>query len=310
MLTLLRQTAYDIIYSLLTDGRNYRPFVVDAISDSFLGSALSFLCAVARAKEKHGKDSDDWYKRYFLSSDKNKMDIATNAGMNLKTVTNIHQNSKKETVLREAGRHYDHIKRVIEELLDNATNESIKVDLTIEVDGKLVRLTTSEAMVVLSALAVKRASLRGSAWSMVGKRIEKPLMNTLCQIFEVPVSHRQTKSKSGATSHRRVEREVDYFLVGDREVRCEVKLMGRGNPESADATFARRSNVFIADKLSATNRQQLDENGVLWVELHSGRRFEQFYNVLTQLGVPHGRDVSQVNSEVVKEAIDRALVNF
>jgi len=29
--------------------------------------------------------------------------------------------------------------------------------------------------------------------------------------------------------------------------------MGRGNPESADAIFARESNVFVADKLNGLN---------------------------------------------------------
>ena len=36
--------------------------------------------------------------------------------------------------------------------------------------------------------------------------------------------------------------------------RCEVKLMGRGNPESADAVHARSSQVFVADKLSDLNK--------------------------------------------------------
>ncbi len=45
--------------------------------------------------------------------------------------------------------------------------------------------------------------------------------------------------------------------------------MGRGNPESADAVIARDSRIFVADKLSDTNKAQLNSLKVEWVELHS-----------------------------------------
>ena len=67
-----------------------------------------------------------------------------------------------------------------------------------------------------------------------------------------------------------VVREVDFDLKnGNEKFRCEVKLMGKGNPESADAVIARDSKVFVADKLSDLNKEQLDERGVEWVELRS-----------------------------------------
>ena len=49
------------------------------------------------------------------------------------------------------------------------------------------------------------------------------------------------------------EREIDFYLVeGTNNHKCEVKLMGKGNHESADAVIARDSKVFVADKLSET----------------------------------------------------------
>lgn len=48
---------------------------------------------------------------------------------------------------------------------------------------------------------------------------------------------------------------------------CEVKLMGKGNPESADAVIARDNRVFVADKLSDLNKSQLTSLGLEWVEL-------------------------------------------
>ena len=57
-------------------------------------------------------------------------------------------------------------------------------------------------------------------------------------------------------------REVDFYLINDDKFyRCEVKLMGKGNPESADAIFARESSIFVADKLSDLNFKGLEVEG-------------------------------------------------
>jgi hypothetical protein len=61
--------------------------------------------------------------------------------------------------------------------------------------------------------------------------------------------------------------------------------MGRGNPESADAVIARDSKVFIADKLSDTNKRQLNTLKIEWVELHEG--YQRFEKVLSNLKIPH-----------------------
>ena len=38
--------------------------------------------------------------------------------------------------------------------------------------------------------------------------------------------------------------------------------MGKGNPESADATIARDSDIFVADTLSEQNWNQLAARGI------------------------------------------------
>jgi len=135
---------------------------------------------------------------------------------------------------------------------------------------------------VINALAVKRAAIRGSAWSTAGKKVEKLLMIALCQLFNVPPEHFTQKQKPKS------KREVDFYLTnGDKKYRCEVKLMGAGNPESADAIFARESNVFVADKLSDANKEQAEEADIKWVELRSPNGYKRFTEVLTQLGIPH-----------------------
>lgn len=74
--------------------------------------------------------------------------------------------------------------------------------------------------------------------------------------------------------------------------------MGRGNPESADAVIARDSKVFVADKLSDTNKKQLNSLKVEWVELRSDGGFERFDTVLKNLKIPHTKLPSNIDKEL------------
>jgi hypothetical protein len=78
--------------------------------------------------------------------------------------------------------------------------------------------------------------------------------------------------------------------------RCEVKLMGQGNPESADAIFARETNVFVADKLSDQNKNQADQLGVNWIELHSENGYIRFGDILQKLNIPHNKLSGNIDS--------------
>ena len=108
-------------------------------------------------------------------------------------------------------------------------------------------------------------------------------MKTLCLLYEVPEAHYDL---TGLTDS---QREVDFYLIGRDQTRyrCEVKLMGKGNPESADAIFARESQVFVADKLSDLNKQQADKLKVKWIELRSPNGYQKFKTILDELDVPN-----------------------
>jgi hypothetical protein len=96
-------------------------------------------------------------------------------------------------------------------------------------------------------------------------------------------------------------REVDFYLIGNNEKelhRCEVKLMGKGNPESADAVIARDSKVFIADKLSDLNKQQLSQRGVEWVELRNVNGLKKFTSVLNNLDIPYKDFAGNVDEQL------------
>lgn len=158
-------------------------------------------------------------------------------------------------------------------------------------------MNINESLLVINTLAVKRAELSGGAWSTAGKSVEKKLMLVLCKLFDVPEKHfDQTRSPKSM-------REVDFYLIcGDKNYRCEVKLMGKGNPESADAIFARESNVFVADKLSDLNKHQADILNVQWVELRSNNGYRRFENVLKALGIPYS--LPDMN---IEERLDKIL---
>lgn len=85
-----------------------------------------------------------------------------------------------------------------------------------------------------------------------------------------------------------VDREIDFYLKnGDHNYKCEVKLMGQGNPESADAIIARESNLFVADTLSQQNKNQCDQLGVSWVALRDENGFRRFKLALEKFNIPH-----------------------
>ncbi len=64
--------------------------------------------------------------------------------------------------------------------------------------------------------------------------------------------------------------------------------MGKGNPESADATIARDSNIFIADTLSEQNCAQLSSRGVEYLVLRNNKSsINDFVKILDKLNIPH-----------------------
>jgi hypothetical protein len=113
-------------------------------------------------------------------------------------------------------------------------------------------------------------------------------MQALCQLHKVPQENYSLRINDEEVHNIDFQREVDFYLKSGTSVhKCEIKLMGRGNPESADAVIARDSKVFIADKLSETNKKQLDSLNIQWVELRNNSRFQRFASVLEKLNIPH-----------------------
>ena len=273
-------TKKNILRNLIM-GRDYRGDIVKIIDDIFLNYCIEFFKRVISAKLIDTDITADWYKKEFLNPDLDKREIAINSGLNIKTISNIYNTSKKEVVIEASEENYERLYNVIEELVKN--DEQLDIKLTIKFKDVSVDLTINESLIVINTLAVKRAEIRGGAWSTVGKQIEKPLMITLCKLYNV--KHEYIDQTDNPESFR----EVDFYILSadSKKLRCEVKLMGKGNPESADAIFAREPDIFIADKMSDKNKTQSDKLGVRWVELRAEKGYARFANVLSELNVPY-----------------------
>ena len=205
--------------------------------------------------------------------------------------------STREIVIDASDEHYDLLYESIKNLVD--TEHDLELTLTIKFKGVSVDLNVSESLIVINTLAVKRAAIRGGSWSTAGKRVEKPLMQTLCKLYGVSDKNYALKIKGKELEEDEFEREIDFYLIeGKNQYKCEVKLMGIGNPESADAVIARASKVFVADKLSNTNKKQLTSLNTEWVELRSENGFKRFEGVLKNLKIPYTKSPSNVDKEL------------
>ncbi len=178
--------------------------------------------------------------------------------------------------------------------------KDFEVKLSIKFKDVSVDLTVAESLTVINTIAVKRAEIRGGMWSTVGKQVEKPLMTTLCMLFNVPFEyHTQDENPESF-------REVDFYVLSKdgKKLRTEVKLMGKGNPESADAIFAREPAIFLADKLSDKNKQQAEMLNVQWIELRNNGGYMRFQEALNTLNVPNysfNGDLNTRLNEILKQ---------
>lgn len=295
-MTITEQVVKNIIRKLLK-GEDYRIEVVTLINAEFLQFAVDFFKKIIDAKLKNKGITVDWYKKEFLNPDLPARDIAINSGLNEKTIHNMFNSSTKEIVIDASNEHYDTLYEAIKNLVD--TEHDLDLTLTVKFKGVSVDLNVSESLIVINTLAVKRSALRGGLWSTAGKRVEKPLMQTLCKLYGVSNKNYALRIKGKEIKEDDFEREIDFYLIEDKnQYKCEVKLMGRGNPESADAVIARDSKVFVADKLSDANKKQLNSLRVGWVELRSNGGFRRFDNVLKNLKIPHAKLPDNIDKEL------------
>jgi len=301
-MTLTEQVTKNIVRKLI-NGDDYRIEIVTLINAEFLQFAIDFFKQVAEAKLNNQDIDIDWYKKEMLSLELSTEEIAINSGLNKKTITNMYKSGTREIVIDASYEHYDTLYKAIDDL---TKVEDLNLSLQIKFNKVSVELDINESLIVINTLAVKRAALRGGLWSTAGKQTEGPLMITLCKLYNVPDENYRIKPRAKRVKKGDVNREIDFYLSNaDTEYKCEVKLMGKGNPESADAVIARDTNVFVADKLSDQNKSQLKQLNVEWVEMRNKIGFKKFETVLGNLGIPHSElgavDIEKRMDEIFNE---------
>ncbi len=296
MMTLTDVVIKKIIRRLI-NSQDYRVEIVTLINAEFLQYAVDFFRRVVEAKLRNQTVTTDWYKAEFLNPNMSSDELIINSGLNKKTISNMYNSARREIVLEATIEHYEQLYEAINNLVEQGND--IDITLTIKLRGVSVELNINESLIVINTLAVKRAELRGGAWSAAGKQVEKKLMQVLCKLYSVPSENYEFTGLSNE------KREVDFYLIeSENRYLCEVKLMGKGNPESADVTIARDSDIFIADKLSDLNKQQFTERGVRWIELRSPNGYKKFEVILQELRIPNNQfqgDVNQRLEEILNE---------
>ncbi len=295
-MTLKDQVVKNIVSRVLCS-KDYRIEIVNLINAEFLQFAVDFFKKVCEAKLNSKTITIDWYKNTFLSKNLPSDEIAINSGLNKKTISNMHRSATKQIVIDASNEHFETLRESIQVLIDNEPD--IDLTLTIKFKGVSVDLNINESLIVINTLAVKRAALRGGAWSTAGKRAEKYLMLALCKLYKVPEKNYKAEHFV-KNKELDVDREIDFYLIDDnkKEYKCEVKLMGQGNPESADAIIARDSSLFVADTLSQQNKNQCDQLDICWVACRDNEGYKRFSMALKKFGIPFTDFKGDINTEL------------
>lgn len=283
---LARKLVIKEVIKKLIKSQNYRTVTQKEINNKFLTYCLDFFQKIVSAKLSNTEITEDWYKENFvMNEDLKPEDRAICAGINKKTINNYFNSGKKEIVVSASEDNYEMLVDSISHLIDE--NNELDLTLSIKFNNVSVDLNLNESLVVITSLAVKRAAITGGAYSAIGKNVEGPLMLTLCKLYDIPsANYSMFIEGGGRASYGEFDREIDFFLIeGDNTYKCEVKLMGKGNPEVADAVIARESNIFVADELSDTNTAQLDSLGVYWTSLRRENGFLRFEETLKSLRI-------------------------
>ena len=293
-MTITEQIVKNIITRVIKS-EDYRIEIVNLINAEFLQFSVDFFKKIVTAKLNSEDITIDWYRKCFISDNLSSEEIAINAGLNKKTISDMY-GSATRSIVEASNEHFESLYQSIQTLVE--IEKEVDLTLTIKLKGVSVDLNVSESLIVINTLAVKRAALRGGLWSTAGKSAEKYLMLTLCKLFKVPESNYDAKHFV-KDKGKKVDREIDFYLLGrNNKYLCEVKLMGKGNPESADAIIARNTDVFIADTLSQQNKNQCDELGIHWIALRDVNGFRKFKSILEQLEIPHSNYTGNLEEDL------------
>ncbi|MXX80461.1 MAG: CfrBI family restriction endonuclease [Chloroflexi bacterium] len=283
MVTIANDMKQHIIRELLAEGGNHRLAVFQAINETFIRHALEFLERATQHKAQWEDSSqsqtagEGWYLD-FLRASYSDMDEAEMIGaMPKKTIGNIY-GGKSVAVVQ--GALQENVLHLIEAYDEARALHAEPSPAVLSVNG--VEFSSAETVLLINSLAVKRQQISGGFWSAVGMGTERPLLQSLCALYELDEQYH----RGGIEKDNRYQ--VDYMLHRSGvEYRCEVKLNGKGNPESVTSAIARDPRILFADFISEQNREKLDSSGIAWIDFSDQRGFRRFRDALLRFKIPH-----------------------
>jgi len=314
LVTVKREDIKQVVKSLLM-GEDYREDFLAVIDALYIEAYLEYFKKVVYKSnypeqtnlnqlisdsEQNDDDKYNWYENLMLNPQLNKKEIALNAGINMKTITNMHNTTRREVVIDAAKKHFREFIGVLNKMQNKINQIDLKLDL--KYGDIFASFDTYEVLFMINAMATIISNIRGGIYSSLGQQIEKPLMLTLSRMVKIPEEYYK---KSNNYEDRR-QTDFHYF-INDQKINCEVKLMGKGNPESANSASARYTHIFIANKISDLQKEELKKKRILWLETQGNDNLlEDFCEILKELEIPHTHFKGNYK-EHIEEYLENAL---
>jgi hypothetical protein len=260
------------IVVLLLSSESHRPYLVALKTKIYIDFFSSLLDEIGL-----NADATTPFKKILIDNQPDLDNKLWYSGINHKTVGDTYGSQgvpAKELALKEIG---SNIRQIVRE-----SKTSLK-SITLEYNqGKIVTLNSEELLSLFLAISTRHASLKGGFASSFGKKVEKLFLITICKIFRVSDDNYYAYD---IQDEEGFNRETDfYFVNNDKKFKCELKMMGKGNPEGADSLYARDTSIFIGETLSDTNKKQCEKNNVHWIELKNSG-WKRFGEVFKKLGI-------------------------
>ena len=263
----------NIIRKLLM-GEDYHSEVLTLIDAEFLEYVVDFFRQIVKAKlDKESTNLDRYIEEFLSSHSPSNSEVSAYSEIATETPSN-----SKQIVLDTPVRHHEALYDAF-----NSLENDLDMEFTIKLNKVSFDLDLNESLIAFNTLGFKRLILQDRLWSETEKQVKKPLMATLCALFQVPKKYFDQRNLPES------QRASDFHLFDDtgRDYPCEVKLMGKSHPESADAVYAYDSRVIVANKLSESSKRQMDSESILWVELQTENGYKRFAEVLKTLSIPY-----------------------
>ena len=245
------------ILLLLFNGKNHRPYLTALKSKIYSDFYSDFISSINISGDNLT------FEKIFIDNEEEIEKKLWFSGLNKKTVGDTYGSQSQDTLIKAINEIIPTITKIIENT-ETDLNEIVFRFNGLEGENE-VNLKGADLFKILLAVCTRHAALKGGFASSFGKQIEKSLMIMLCKIFNVSENSYHSYD---IRDEGNFTRETDFYLIkSQKKFKCEVKMMGRGNPEGADSLYARGTKVFIGDTLSETNKRQCEANSVEWLEL-------------------------------------------